>query len=62
MKVRIRSGPFAGIEGEVIKRRGKDMLLVAVTFFQQGASIVVGDFETERIGYTGDVFTRSHRT
>jgi transcriptional antiterminator RfaH len=49
MKVRIRSGPFAGIEGSVIKRRGKDTLLVAVNFLQQGASVVVGDYETERI-------------
>ena len=49
MKVRIRSGPFAGIEGSVIKRRGKDMLLVAVNFLQRGASVVVGDYETERI-------------
>jgi len=49
MKVRIRSGPFAGIEGSVIKRRGKDTLLVAVNFLQQGASVVVGDYEMERI-------------
>jgi transcriptional antiterminator RfaH len=50
MKVRIRSGPFAGIEGSVIKRHGKDTLLVAVNFLQKGASVVVGDYETERIG------------
>jgi transcription antitermination factor NusG len=50
MKVRIRSGPLSGIEGSVIKRRGKDTLLVAVHFLQQGASVVVGDYETERIG------------
>jgi transcriptional antiterminator RfaH len=49
MKVRIRSGPLAGIQGSVIKRRGKDTLLVAVNFLQQGASVVVGDCETERI-------------
>jgi hypothetical protein len=50
MKVRIRSGLLAGIEGSVIKRRGKDMLLVAVRFLQQGASVVLGDYETEKIG------------
>ncbi len=49
MKVRIRSGPLSGIEGSVIKRHGKDTLLVAVNFLQQGASVVVGDYETERI-------------
>ena len=50
MKVRIRSGVFAGVEGTVIKRRGKDTLLVAVHFLQQGASVALGDYETERIG------------
>ena len=50
MKVRIRSGPLSGIEGSVIKRHGKDTLLVAVNFLQQGASVVVGDFETEKVG------------
>ncbi len=50
MKVRIRSGPFAGIEGTVTKRHGKDTLLVAVHFLQQGVSVALGDYETERIG------------
>ncbi len=50
MKVRIRSGPLSGIEGSVIKRHGKDTLLVAVNFLQQGASVMVEDYETERIG------------
>jgi transcriptional antiterminator RfaH len=50
MKVRIQSGPLSGIEGEVIKRRRKDTLLVAVRFLQQGASALLGDFEMERIG------------
>ena len=50
MKVRIRSGPLSGIEGEVIKRRRKDTLFVAVHFLQQGVSVALGDYETERIG------------
>ena len=50
MRVRVRSGPLSGIEGSVIKRHGKDTLLVAVNFLQQGASVVVGDYETERVG------------
>ena len=50
MKVRIRSGPLAGIEGTVTKRHGKDTLLVAVHFLQQGVSVALDDFETEKIG------------
>ena len=49
MKVRIRSGPFAGIEGTVTERRGKGTLFVAVHFLQQGVSVALDDFETERI-------------
>ena len=49
-KVRIRSGPLAGIEGEVVKRRRKETFVVAVHFLQQGVSFAVGDCETEKIG------------
>jgi len=45
MRVRIRSGPLVGIEGVVVKRRGGDRLLVAVSFIQQGASVELEDFE-----------------
>jgi transcription antitermination factor NusG len=48
-KVRIRSGPFSGIEGKVVKRRRKDTLFVAVHFLQQGVAVALGDYETERI-------------
>ena len=37
-RVRVRSGSMAGLEGTVVKRRGKDWLVVAVEFLQQGAS------------------------
>lgn len=40
-RVRVRHGPFAGIEGTVLTRRGKTRLLVAVDFLQQGASIEI---------------------
>lgn len=50
MRVRVRSGLLAGVEGVVIKRRGKDHLLVAVEFLQQGASIALGDYEVEFLG------------
>lgn len=49
MRVRIRGGLLAGMEGTVLKRRGGDRLLVAVRFLQQGASVLLEDFEVERI-------------
>jgi hypothetical protein len=45
--VRIRTGPLAGMEGVVVKRRGGDRLLVVVKFLQQGASIQIEDFQVE---------------
>lgn len=47
--VRIKSGPMSGTEGEVISRRGKDCLLVAVTMLQQGVSVEIEDFQVEPI-------------
>ena len=35
--VRVRQGAFAGLEGTVLKRRGKTRLLVSINFLQQGA-------------------------
>jgi transcription antitermination factor NusG len=46
-RVRVRSGSMAGLEGTVIKRRGKDWLVVAVEFLQQGASVLLEDFQVE---------------
>lgn len=46
-KVRVRSGPMAGLEGTVIKRRGRDWLVVAVEFLGQGASVLLEDFQVE---------------
>ncbi len=46
-RVRVRSGPMAGLEGLVVKRRGKDWLVVAVEFLQQGASVLLEDFQVE---------------
>jgi len=49
-RVRVRHGPFVGLEGTVLRRRGKTRLLVAVNFLQQGASVEVDDFLLEPIG------------
>ena len=44
MNVRVRSGPFAGVEGVVLRRRGETRLLVSINFLQQGASVEIDDF------------------
>ena len=45
--VRVRNGPFAGLEGTILKRHGETRLVVAVRFLQQGASILLEDCEVE---------------
>ncbi|NQU26351.1 MAG: antitermination protein NusG [Candidatus Nealsonbacteria bacterium] len=47
--VRIRRGPFAGLEGTVMKRRDETRLIVSVNFLQQGASVEIEDFMLEPI-------------
>ena len=42
-KVRIKSGPLAGVEGIVMKKQGTEFLFVAVNFLQQGALIKLED-------------------
>ena len=49
-RVRIKTGPLAGVEGVVIRRRTETRLLVSVHFLQQGASVAVDDFMLEPIG------------
>ena len=41
--VRVRHGPFVGLEGTVLKRHGQTRLLVSVNFLQQGASVEIDD-------------------
>ena len=48
-RVRIRRGPFVGFEGQITKRLSETRLVVAVRFLQQGASVLLDDFEVERI-------------
>jgi transcription antitermination factor NusG len=50
MRVRVRSGLLAGIEGTVIKRQGRQRLLVAVQFLQQGASVQLDDCQVDQLG------------
>ncbi len=49
MRVRVRSGALAGLEGTVVKRRGTERLLVMVHLLQQGASVQLEDYQVERI-------------
>ena len=49
MPVRVLSGPFEGFTGEVIRRKGKHRLVVAVNFMQQGVSAVLDDCDLERL-------------
>jgi transcription antitermination factor NusG len=46
-RVRVRKGPFAGIEGTVLHRRGQARLLVSINFLQRGASVEIDDFLLE---------------
>ena len=48
-RVRVRRGPFEGLEGTVMRRQGETRLLVTVDFLQQGASVEIDDFMLEPI-------------
>jgi transcriptional antiterminator RfaH len=50
VRVRVRTGPLAGLEGSVVERRGRQQLLIAVRFIQQGVSIQIEDYLLENIG------------
>ncbi len=49
MRVRVKNGPFAGVEGTVLKRHSERKLLVMVNFIQRGASMELGDYELEEV-------------
>ncbi len=49
MAVRVKSGPFQGFEGQVLKRHSGDRLLVIVNYLQQGISVALDDCQLERI-------------
>jgi len=48
-RVRVKSGAFRGVEGEIIRRENGTRLLVAVNYMEQGVSIEIDDFMVERI-------------
>lgn len=48
-RVRVRHGPFEGLEGVVMRRHGETRLLVTVNYLQRGASVEIDDFMLEPI-------------
>jgi len=46
-RVRVKAGSMMGMEGLILKRRGRTRLLVAVSFLQQGVSIEIDSFLVE---------------
>lgn len=49
MAVRVRQGPFAGIDGLVVKRHSQSRLIVVLNYLQQGASVLLDDCVCEPI-------------
>lgn len=47
-QVRVRSGVLRGLGGRVVQRRGRERLVVAVRFLNQGVSIELEDVDLER--------------
>lgn len=48
-KVRVKNGRFAGFEGTVLRRNRATVLVVEVTFMNQGASVTLDDCDFELI-------------
>lgn len=46
-RVRVRSGVFAGLEGQVLSRVKHTRLIIAVHFLQKGVSVEIDDFMLE---------------
>jgi transcriptional antiterminator RfaH len=46
-RVLVRTGPFAGFKGMVMKRHGETRLLVYVEFMRQGASVLLEDCQVD---------------
>jgi transcriptional antiterminator RfaH len=49
-RVRVKSGPFMGVEGVVEEQRGQSRLIVEVTFLQQSVSVQIDELLVEPVG------------
>jgi transcriptional antiterminator RfaH len=52
-RVEITAGPFAGVEGKIIRRNHRLTLLVEVNFLQRGASVEIESWMIQRLGDSG---------
>jgi transcription antitermination factor NusG len=48
-RVRVKSGPFKGFEGLVMRRENQIRLLVSVRYMGQGASVALDDCQLDTI-------------
>ncbi len=48
-RVRVKNGPFAGVEGSVLSRGRKSRVIVAVRLIQQGVSLEIEDCQLEML-------------
>ena len=48
-RVRVRTGPFAGYEGNVIRREGKTRLLLSIQYLAKGVSMEMDEGVLEPI-------------
>ena len=46
-RCRVRSGPLQGLEGQVVRRKGKARFIVMISILGQGASVEIGGNELE---------------
>lgn len=49
-RVRVKTGPFMGVEGTVEEQRGKSRLIVEVSFLQQSVSVEFDELLVEPVG------------
>ena len=48
-KVKVRTGPFAGYEGIVVRREGKTRLLLSIRFLEEGVSMAIDEGQLDII-------------
>jgi transcriptional antiterminator RfaH len=48
-RVKVKTGPFAGYEGNVIRREGKTRLLLSLRFLEQGVSMEMDEALLESV-------------
>jgi transcriptional antiterminator RfaH len=49
-RIRVKSGPFMGVEGVVEEQRGRCRLIVEVSFLQQSVTVEIDELQVEPVG------------